>query len=110
MKDFPLQRVVRVREKAPRLDPADYRLQLAGRIDDKRPWTIGELYALPQVSQVTRHVCVEGWSMIGKWTARRCARSWNASAPIPPLATSASNAPTGITRASTCRPHCIRRR
>jgi len=23
---------------------------------------------LPQVSQVTRHVCVEGWSMIGKWT------------------------------------------
>jgi hypothetical protein len=23
-------------------------------------------YALPQVRQVTRHVCVEGWSMIGK--------------------------------------------
>jgi DMSO/TMAO reductase YedYZ molybdopterin-dependent catalytic subunit len=55
-------------EKAPRLDPAGYRLQLAGRIDDKRPWTVDELYALPQVSQVTRHVCVEGWSMIGKWS------------------------------------------
>ena len=55
-------------EQAPRLDPADYRLQLAGRIDNKRPWTIDELYALPQVSQVTRHVCVEGWSMIGKWS------------------------------------------
>ena len=55
-------------EKAPRLNPADYRLQLAGRIDNKRPWTVDELYALPQVSQVTRHVCVEGWSMIGKWS------------------------------------------
>ena len=55
-------------EKAPRLDPAGYRLQLAGRIDDKRPWTVNELNALPQVSQVTRHVCVEGWSMIGKWS------------------------------------------
>jgi DMSO/TMAO reductase YedYZ molybdopterin-dependent catalytic subunit len=53
-------------EKAPHLDPTDYRLMLAGRIDDKRPWTVAELYALPQVSQVTRHVCVEGWSMIGK--------------------------------------------
>src|SRR5262249_25503740 len=53
-------------EKAPRLDAADYRLQLAGRIDNKKPWTIDELYALPQVSQVTQHICVEGWSMIGK--------------------------------------------
>jgi len=53
-------------DKVPRLNPADYRLQLAGWIGNKRPWTIDELYALPQVSQVTRHVCVEGWSMIAK--------------------------------------------
>ena len=46
----------------------DYRLQLAGLIEDKRPWTVEQLYALPQASQVTRHVCVEGWSMIGKWS------------------------------------------
>ncbi len=55
-------------ENSPRLDPADYRLRLAGRIGDKRAWTIDDLYALPQTSQVTRHVCVEGWSMIGKWS------------------------------------------
>ncbi len=55
-------------EKAPRLDAADYRLQLAGLIEDRRPWTVEQLHALPQESQVTRHVCVEGWSMIGKWT------------------------------------------
>ncbi|HEX5325472.1 MAG TPA: molybdopterin-dependent oxidoreductase [Acetobacteraceae bacterium] len=54
--------------QAPRLDPGDYRLQLAGRIADKRPWSVEQLHALPQESQVTRHVCVEGWSMIGKWT------------------------------------------
>jgi DMSO/TMAO reductase YedYZ molybdopterin-dependent catalytic subunit len=55
-------------EKAPKLDASDYRLMLAGAIGDKRPWTVEQLYALPQQSQVTRHVCVEGWSMIGKWT------------------------------------------
>ena len=41
---------------------------LSGLIANKQPWTVEQLYALPQVSQVTRHVCVEGWSMIGKWT------------------------------------------
>jgi DMSO/TMAO reductase YedYZ molybdopterin-dependent catalytic subunit len=55
-------------ERAPRLDASDYRLELAGLIADKRPWTVAQLHALPQESQVTRHVCVEGWSMIGKWT------------------------------------------
>jgi hypothetical protein len=55
-------------EKAPVLTAADYRLHLAGAIADKRPWTVERLHAMPQVTQITRHVCVEGWSMIGKWT------------------------------------------
>lgn len=55
-------------EKAPHLDPATYRLSLAGMIENRKPWTVDELRALPQVSQITRHVCVEGWSMIGKWS------------------------------------------
>ena len=49
----------------------DFRLALAGRIKEKRPWALPELYALPQVSQVTRHICVEGWSAIGKWSGVR---------------------------------------
>jgi len=56
------------KEKAPRLDADTYRLSLAGLIGDKRPWTVRQLYELPQVTQITRHVCVEGWNMIGKWT------------------------------------------
>ena len=38
---------------------------------EKAPWTLEQLYALPQFSQVTRHICVEGWSAIGKWTGVR---------------------------------------
>jgi DMSO/TMAO reductase YedYZ molybdopterin-dependent catalytic subunit len=55
-------------DKAPHLSATDYRLQLSGRIANKQPWTVAQLHALPQVTQITRHVCVEGWSMIGKWT------------------------------------------
>jgi DMSO/TMAO reductase YedYZ molybdopterin-dependent catalytic subunit len=55
-------------EKSPKIDPDGYRLRLAGLIENKTPWTVQQLYGLPQQSQVTRHVCVEGWSMIGKWS------------------------------------------
>jgi DMSO/TMAO reductase YedYZ molybdopterin-dependent catalytic subunit len=56
---------------APKLSAADYRLELSGLIADKRPWSVERLQALPQESQITRHVCVEGWSMIGKWSGPR---------------------------------------
>ena len=52
---------------APIIDGESYRLALSGRIEDKRPWSLRELRALPQTSQITRLVCVEGWSAIGKW-------------------------------------------
>jgi DMSO/TMAO reductase YedYZ molybdopterin-dependent catalytic subunit len=55
-------------EESPKLEAADYRLELSGLIADKRPWTIDQLHALPQESQVTRHICVQGWSMVGKWS------------------------------------------
>jgi DMSO/TMAO reductase YedYZ molybdopterin-dependent catalytic subunit len=55
-------------DEAPEVDPESYKLELGGRIRDKKPWTLPELYALPQASQITRHICVEGWSAIGKWT------------------------------------------
>jgi len=55
------------------IDGASYKLELAGMIRDKKPWTLPELYALPQVAQVTRHICVEGWSAIGKWSGVRFA-------------------------------------
>ncbi|TMH74448.1 MAG: molybdopterin-binding protein [Betaproteobacteria bacterium] len=53
------------------VDGSSYKLELAGMIREKKPWTLAELYTLPQVSQVTRHICVEGWSAIGKWSGVR---------------------------------------
>jgi DMSO/TMAO reductase YedYZ molybdopterin-dependent catalytic subunit len=53
------------------IDETDYKLQLGGLIKEQKPWRLPELYALPQVSQVTRHICVEGWSAIGKWSGVR---------------------------------------
>lgn len=44
-----------------------WRLELSGLIADKKPWSLPQLRALPQETQVTRHICVEGWSAIGKW-------------------------------------------
>ena len=49
------------------VDANSYRLELSGLIRDTKPWTLPDLYALPQASQITRHICVEGWSAIGKW-------------------------------------------
>ena len=48
-----------------------YKLELAGMVREKKPWTLAELNALPQVAQVTRHICIEGWSAIGKWSGVR---------------------------------------
>jgi DMSO/TMAO reductase YedYZ molybdopterin-dependent catalytic subunit len=47
---------------------AGWRLELGGLIQDKRPWTLQDLQALPQRSIVMKHICVEGWSYIGGWT------------------------------------------
>ncbi|GAA0006060.1 hypothetical protein BRDID11002_60640 [Bradyrhizobium diazoefficiens] len=41
---------------------------MRGLVDNKKSWTLDELYKLPQVTQITRHICVEGWSAIGSWT------------------------------------------
>ena len=54
-------------DEAPVVDGAAYKLEIAGLVDNKKPWTLAELHGLAQVSQITRHVCVEGWSAIGSW-------------------------------------------
>lgn len=49
------------------VDGDAWRLELSGLVADRKPWRLDALRALPQQSQVTRHICVEGWSAIGKW-------------------------------------------
>jgi len=55
-------------EDAPEVDAKDFKLEVGGLVDSKNSWTLDELYALPQVKQITRHICVEGWSAVGSWT------------------------------------------
>ena len=54
-------------DRVPRINPTTWRLKASGMVGRTTPWTLDELKALPQRADVTRHVCVEGWSMIGKW-------------------------------------------
>jgi DMSO/TMAO reductase YedYZ molybdopterin-dependent catalytic subunit len=77
--EFPESRITRPfpfnayysEEEVVDVDGASYRLELGGLVRERKPWALPELYALPQVSQVTRHICVEGWSAIGKWSGVR---------------------------------------
>jgi hypothetical protein len=35
---------------------------------DQRPWTLQQIYQLPEQELIFRHICVEGWDYIGQWS------------------------------------------
>jgi DMSO/TMAO reductase YedYZ molybdopterin-dependent catalytic subunit len=45
-----------------------WQLELAGRISDKRPWSLRQINDLPEQEIIIRHICVEGWDYIGQWS------------------------------------------
>lgn len=55
-------------DDVPDIDPDGWKLELSGLVADRTPWTIARLRTLPQESQITRLICVEGWSAIGQWS------------------------------------------
>lgn len=52
----------------PDVDLCDYRLEVSGLVQKKQPWTLEALRRLPQRSDITRLICIEGWSAIGQWS------------------------------------------
>jgi DMSO/TMAO reductase YedYZ molybdopterin-dependent catalytic subunit len=50
------------------VDMSTWKLEVGGLVADRRPWTLDRINAMPKVTQITRHVCVEGWDYIGKWS------------------------------------------
>lgn len=52
---------------APEIDVSTWRLEVSGLVRNKGSWTVEQLRALPQQGQITRHICIEGWSAIGDW-------------------------------------------
>ncbi|NVO16517.1 MAG: molybdopterin-dependent oxidoreductase [Rhodoplanes sp.] len=67
---FPFNAFYR-RGGSPEVDPGGFTLEVAGRVQEAPPWTLDRLRALPRVSQITRHICIEGWSAIGHWEGAR---------------------------------------
>ena len=55
-------------DDAPEIDGASWSLEVSGLVAEKGRWTLEQLRKLPQESQITRHICVEGWSAIGQWS------------------------------------------
>jgi len=58
-------------DDAPYIDGKAWKLEVRGLVENRKSWTLDELYKLPQENQITRHICVEGWSAIGSWTGVR---------------------------------------
>jgi DMSO/TMAO reductase YedYZ molybdopterin-dependent catalytic subunit len=54
--------------EVPVVDADAWRFGVSGLVAQKSAWTIAQLAALPQASQITRHICIEGWSQIGQWS------------------------------------------
>ena len=53
--------------KAPEIEAADYELEVTGLVAQKRVLRLEELEAMPRRSQITEHICIEGWSAVGKF-------------------------------------------
>jgi len=47
---------------------ADWRLAVDGLVARPGSFSLAQLKALPARTQITKHVCEEGWSAIGEWT------------------------------------------
>ncbi len=47
---------------------AAYRLVVDGAVERPRAFSLAQLDSLSHRTQITRHDCVEGWSVIGKWS------------------------------------------
>lgn len=52
----------------PEIDEASWRLSVDGRIGMPRDWSMAEIKSLPASAEITRLICIEGWSAIGQWT------------------------------------------
>ena len=50
------------------VDRKTWKLELSGLIENKKPWTVQDIYALPEQELIIRHICVEGWDYIGQWS------------------------------------------
>ena len=57
----------------PEIDLEAWRLEVTGLVARPGEYTLRDLQALPRVRQNTRHICIEGWDVIGSFGGMRLA-------------------------------------
>src|SRR5436309_5897339 len=55
----------------PGVDLADWNLAVSGAVQKPGNYTLAQVQAFAKVSQNTRHVCVEGWDVVGSFGGAR---------------------------------------
>ena len=55
----------------PGVDLAAWKLTVTGAVQESGEYTLAQVQALPKFRQNTRHVCVEGWDVIGRFGGAR---------------------------------------
>jgi DMSO/TMAO reductase YedYZ molybdopterin-dependent catalytic subunit len=61
----------------------DWTLGVGGMVEKAAQFSLPELKAMQARTQITRHDCVEGWSVIGKWKGVQLGRILAAVRPMP---------------------------
>jgi DMSO/TMAO reductase YedYZ molybdopterin-dependent catalytic subunit len=61
----------------------DYRLLVDGLVERPMSLSLGDIHSLPSRTQITRHDCVEGWSVIGKWKGATFGSLLDRAGPLP---------------------------
>jgi DMSO/TMAO reductase YedYZ molybdopterin-dependent catalytic subunit len=57
----------------PGVDLDKWTLKVTGAVQRPGDYTLAQIQALPKITQNTRHVCVEGWDVIGRFAGARLA-------------------------------------
>jgi DMSO/TMAO reductase YedYZ molybdopterin-dependent catalytic subunit len=55
----------------PEIDLNTWTLTVSGAVQKPGNYTLAQVQRLPRIAQNTRHVCVEGWDVIGRFTGAR---------------------------------------
>lgn len=62
---------------------ADWRLSVEGLVARPGSFSLADLKRFPSRTQITKHVCEEGWSAIGEWTGVPLSRVLDAAGLLP---------------------------
>ena len=57
----------------PEIDLEHWRLSVSGRVSKPGDYTLDAIRSLPHVTQNTRHICIEGWDVVGNFGGVRMA-------------------------------------